>query len=73
MAVPAAVPVEVNMASAKGERVITAREQMRTRLGWPISVMVMRSKRPLQRGKYKGLYVVARSFFLLLFNCSARL
>ena len=42
MAVPAAVPVVVKMASAKGERVITAREQMRTRLGEPISV-VMRS------------------------------
>ena len=40
MAVPAAVPVEVKMASAKGEkRVITAREQTRARLGRPMVMM----------------------------------
>ena len=41
MAVPAAVPVEVKMASAKGEEssTITAREQTRTRLGRPMAVM----------------------------------
>ena len=41
MAVPAAAPVSKKRASAKGASVITAREQMRTRLGRPIVVVVV--------------------------------
>ena len=67
MAVPAAVPVVVKMASAKGERVITAREQMRTRLGEPISVeVVMRSVARTCRNCYLRIIIHVREMYFAL-------